>query len=1414
MRIIHFSDFHLQGGKILILHKINAEKLLDALRKINKQKKIDLVVFGGDLIDRGGESFSSPTEGFKTFEEIVLLPIKSELGLTNEHIVIVPGNHDKDVSLLTKGADSLMKSLGTETKVMRFLFSGNSADENMKGMLAYYAFRDAFYNGIAEYSKSETDFASCLKNQIEGKKIGIAMLNTAWGCTAKSGEEVLLGNAQVMEALDTIKDCDIKIAVMHHDISALIEYDRNAVKQPIMSNFDLLLTGHIHGDDSNYLEIPSGDSIIRSGVAGITVNNNDETDEQYKNGFHVIDINVDMPTDVAIAKYIQNSQYDFEVDKAFGEDGTWCPNKRVALFESLENWIKQSHQPYTYMTNEKVDSYIQVLKNPSNKIVKIVAFSGYGKTRMVYEAFKNLDFSKNCYYCNAVNGDVAVILKQFNVRCQKITDGEGLIIIDNCNSELQYRVLQDYDNFNYGHIRLILTSNAVNERNSEAKIKEIRLERDILRKEVNEYVDDNIPEGNSIIRENIKNIADGFPTMALSLVDEFQSENKINIHTVDTLIERMVSHDTGLSDEQQTALQALALFQPLPYKQGTQPHPVYNKIIENSILLPLASTDANYRHTIVNTTIEKCRNTFIEVGLENLNVRPYPLALWYVDKWFAGCGNQLDDLIDYVESLPGTEGRTLKSCLCKRMEAVDDSPYAQKIVEIWAQDRSFINEKVILSDMGSRLFLAMSHVNPVAIAKGLYDFFEKKDVQWLHDNITDYIRRNYVNTLEKLCFSKSSFEYGIVLLAKFALAENEEWGNNATGQFVQIFNILLPGTEVDYAERVNALRMLLASSAQYEELVIKAVDTAFKNGSFSRMNGAEVFGLKIKQDYYPKSSDEIREYWYACRDLLLQILEQKKYVSKISKIVETHYYTWTSNPLRFNCIMLPLVNKILYLRHNKWLELYDSLFRMSLDADFDKDYQGTKKEILCLIDKLRPDSFSNKLYEAWLKSQMDFKLSEEEIVQRHIDLFGQIAVEFVSKDIYTNYLEIKSILDLDIYIDSYFFKKISEMMDAESMTILFNKILDYVIENNGECEKSRLSQFVTELSDRIEDTEFLEKLYSMHYEKLYVELLSKKEDDRLTILHHFENMAEKDQLSIDFLPIYLNSLRWMNSQQAVLLLPWLNDNLQNHVDEVYSFMQRYRYVIYPLMEKDEHIMNIMKSLLLKYPLKQETKFDGYWYSHTVMTILESRHDENFAQQINSKFMEEKDSMLDSKYVNTIYKTLLSKEYIDCIWNEFSRAFYKEEYFIFYMNVRYDIGSGFGFGKGYMFNDNDEKIKNLCIQHPDRVPYRIAELAPCFEYVGEAENRTVKGFSKIIKWLIDNFGEDKRVLEGIHANLHSFHWTGSLIPYYNRNIACFKQLLTHQNVKVRDWAKTCLEFEEKDLKLELGNEEFDVMHYNL
>lgn len=803
------------------------------------------------------------------------------------------------------------------------------------------------------------------------------------------------------------------------------------------------------------------------------------------------------------------------------------------------------------------------------------------------------------------------------------------------------------------------------------------------------------------------------------------------------------------------------------------------------------------------------------MGRDYVNVRPYPLAIWYVNKWFVGCGNQLEELIDYVESLPDSESNLLKECLCKRLEAVDDSPFAKKLVERWAQDETFLSEKVILSDMGSRLFLAMSPVNPVAIVKGLMEFFDKKDVEWIKSNVQWKVRRCYVNTLEKLCFSKDSFGYGVQLLAKFALAENETWGNNSTEQFIQLFNILLPGTQSDYQERVIALKTLHEKSSLYDELILKAIGTAFKSGSFSRMNGAEKFGFETKLDYYPSSNSEIRSYWYACRDLVLKLLDKdRKYVDVVSKIVEERSYYWLDKVLLYNNLFLPIVNRVVELRGHNWLKLYDNLFRLSLDEDFEKEYEETKTSIKKLISILRPNDFSTKLYEAWMTCQMDFHLSDEEIVKKHIEIFEPLADEFVAKHIYQNYDEVEKILCLDFYIDSCFFKRLQHIMNKEEMSAFYSNLLAFVKKRNGNCEGTKLYQTIGDLASRKETESFLKDIYMLHYEKLYAELLTKNEDNELSVLRKLEEMVVADQLSIDILPVYLGSLKWLSAEQAVLLLPWCTTYIKDYADDVFSFLQRYRFVIQPLVKENLGIRSVMKKMLLQYPLKREMKLDAYWYSNMVSFIFKCGRDEEFAKCLNAKFMEEKNGILDGKFVNDLYKILLSKEYIDCVWTDFSRAFYDDNYFMFYMNIRNDIGSGFGFGEGFLFKGNDAYIKELCLLYPDKVAHRIAELAPCFEYKGDGDDRKVTGFSHIFMWLLDNFADDKTVLEGIHANLHSFFWSGSIIPYHERNIFCFGQLLNHSNSIVRDWAKECLESEKKELNKELGNEEFDSMHYNL
>lgn len=53
MRIVHLSDFHLDKGNISDCTKIR-NYLRESLEKINQERKIDLIIFTGDLINIGG----------------------------------------------------------------------------------------------------------------------------------------------------------------------------------------------------------------------------------------------------------------------------------------------------------------------------------------------------------------------------------------------------------------------------------------------------------------------------------------------------------------------------------------------------------------------------------------------------------------------------------------------------------------------------------------------------------------------------------------------------------------------------------------------------------------------------------------------------------------------------------------------------------------------------------------------------------------------------------------------------------------------------------------------------------------------------------------------------------------------------------------------------------------------------------------------------------------------------------------------------------------------------------------------------------------------------------------------------------------------------------------------------------------
>jgi 3',5'-cyclic AMP phosphodiesterase CpdA len=56
MRIVQLSDVHLSKENLEDLKNYYLQALIDDLKKFQAEKPIDVILFTGDLVDRGGES--------------------------------------------------------------------------------------------------------------------------------------------------------------------------------------------------------------------------------------------------------------------------------------------------------------------------------------------------------------------------------------------------------------------------------------------------------------------------------------------------------------------------------------------------------------------------------------------------------------------------------------------------------------------------------------------------------------------------------------------------------------------------------------------------------------------------------------------------------------------------------------------------------------------------------------------------------------------------------------------------------------------------------------------------------------------------------------------------------------------------------------------------------------------------------------------------------------------------------------------------------------------------------------------------------------------------------------------------------------------------------------------------------------
>src|SRR5258708_11113643 len=99
---------------------------------------------------------------------------------------------------------------------------------------------------------------------------------------------------------------------------------------------------------------------------------------------------------------------------------------------------------------------------------------------------------------------------------------------------------------------------------------------------------------------------------------------------------------------------------------------------------------------------------------------------------------------------------------------------------------------------------ALAAGNPVLASKGIIRALESQGIERRRDIAGD-ARRTAVWTLVKLAWKSPAFHDAALALALLAEAENETWGNNATGEFRDRFKVWHGGTPVSYVHRLSVI---------------------------------------------------------------------------------------------------------------------------------------------------------------------------------------------------------------------------------------------------------------------------------------------------------------------------------------------------------------------------------------------------------------------------------------------------------------------------------------------------------------------------------------------------------------------------------------------------------------------------------
>ena len=872
-------------------------------------------------------------------------------------------------------------------------------------------------------------------------------------------------------------------------------------------------------------------------------------------------------------------------------------------------------------TSEISDLILLSIKKIGNPSLRILGLSGLGKTRILLETFRpsiaeeSILASSRVLYVN-YNDHPHVDYDSIVTRIVSEKE-DRIIVIDNCPKSI-HRQLLKFTNKEENRLSLI-TIDSNPEENDHDKINGINyvlIKKEDLSSVVNEIIQRDFSGLGEETMERIKEFSQGIPLMAVLLGDSAKKGEKYIGKLDDKELLNKLLGAKGQEEKNRTILKSCSIFNFFGFYDDLATQVEF--IAKNKNITNLTGGD----QVIVNDFHEVCnyylkREIFEKRG-RFIGMRPFPLAISLAQEWLDPITpKRLTQLITDIAKLSGSDRVNLSEALSEQMKYLGYDSKALTIVEtITGPDSPFDDAEVLNTELGSRLFRAFVEVNPIAISNNCVRLFSTKSTEDLL-NIKEG-RRNLVWVLEKLCFDQRTFTQSVKVLYQFAVAENETWANNATGQFLHLFNIVLSGTEATLSKKWEIIEWGLAiNEKQFNALAIKAMKVGLNYGHFSRAGGAEKQGSKRLRDNEP-TWEEIREYWNRILSKLVLLI---KVDSEFSESAEDALTSHVRSVIRANQfkLLLPYLSEITELKKNNWDKGLDAL---KLAKKYDREFIDpiALDQLEQLISSLTKTDFITR-YSTLSKSyhlETDESYSSEKIIKAIIEL----ADEFISTTISWEESFPKFYSSQQVF--SYHFgKRVYQLIESDSISV--SKFITLSLEvissfNKEERNVAVLGGFIAESNDQVKKG-FYKSIYesdNLNYLLFYFLSIDSSGSHYFHLLFKLIDSGKCLLTSFGSLQ-YSNSLHHMSTTEldnfSERLFYYGNDGYEMVFELLFALSyndESQKVNLYPILKKCIYKLGVSKN--------EFNHMDHFQWYHTISDML--KYPDEFELANKPQFLED------------------------------------------------------------------------------------------------------------------------------------------------------------------------------------------------